>query len=40
MIKQLEPMRVMPPPLMVPRETVTHSRMVLSSPISVSVGSP
>ena len=30
----------MPPPFTVPRLMVTHSRMVLSSPICVSVGSP
>src|SRR5487761_2234151 len=35
-----DPTRVMPPPFSVPRLIVTHSRIVFSSPISVSVGSP
>ena len=38
--RQFEPSRVTPPPPTVPRLMVTLSRIVLSSPIIVSVGSP
>src|ERR1700739_4429744 len=39
-MRQLLPTRVLPPPPAVPREMVTDSRMVLSSPRVAPVGSP